>query len=84
MHLQAEAVLPTTTAYYAPSVQYVTIILRSNIVILLNELDRFNNIVSSSDCIASIERKKKLRGFGPRANYADRATATCWGSSANF
>jgi hypothetical protein len=27
---------------------------------------------------------KKLRGFRPRANYADRATATCWRSSANF
>jgi hypothetical protein len=22
--------------------------------------------------------KTKLRGFGPRANYADRATAACW------
>jgi hypothetical protein len=28
--------------------------------------------------------KLKLRGFGPRANYADRATAACWQSSANF
>jgi hypothetical protein len=27
---------------------------------------------------------KKLSGFGPRANYADRATAACWQSSANF
>jgi hypothetical protein len=26
----------------------------------------------------------KLRGFGPLANYADRATAACWRSSANF
>jgi hypothetical protein len=26
----------------------------------------------------------KLRGFGPRANYADPATAACWRSSANF
>jgi hypothetical protein len=26
----------------------------------------------------------KLRGFGPVANYADRATAVCWRSSANF
>jgi hypothetical protein len=24
------------------------------------------------------------RGFGPIANYADRATAACWRSSANF
>jgi hypothetical protein len=22
--------------------------------------------------------KNKLRGFSPRANYADRATAACW------
>jgi hypothetical protein len=28
--------------------------------------------------------KNKLRGFGPRANYADEATAACWRSSANF
>jgi hypothetical protein len=26
----------------------------------------------------------KLRGFCPRANYADRATSACWRSSANF
>jgi hypothetical protein len=28
--------------------------------------------------------KKKLRGFGPLVNYADRATAASWRSSANF
>jgi hypothetical protein len=28
--------------------------------------------------------KKKLRGFGPLANYADQATAACWRSCANF
>jgi hypothetical protein len=27
---------------------------------------------------------KKKRGFGPLANYADRATAACWRSSVNF
>jgi hypothetical protein len=27
---------------------------------------------------------KKLRGFGPLANYADRATAASWRSSSNF
>jgi hypothetical protein len=27
---------------------------------------------------------KKLCGFGPLANYADRATAACWRSSAKF
>jgi hypothetical protein len=26
----------------------------------------------------------KFLGFGPLANYADRATAACWRSSANF
>jgi hypothetical protein len=26
---------------------------------------------------------KKLRGFGPLANYADRVTAACWRSSAS-
>jgi hypothetical protein len=26
----------------------------------------------------------KLRGFGPLANYAERATAASWRSSANF
>jgi hypothetical protein len=33
---------------------------------------------------ASDTTKKNLRGFGPLANYADRATAACWRSSANF
>jgi hypothetical protein len=28
--------------------------------------------------------KKKLRGFGPLANYSDRATAASWRSSTNF
>jgi hypothetical protein len=28
--------------------------------------------------------KTKLRGFGPRAKYTDRATAAYWRSSANF
>jgi hypothetical protein len=28
--------------------------------------------------------KTKLRGFGPRANNTDRATAACWRISANF
>jgi hypothetical protein len=30
------------------------------------------------------DKGKKLRGFGPLANYADRATAASWWSSANF
>jgi hypothetical protein len=28
----------------------------------------------------SLKTKTKLRGFGPRANYTDRATAACWQS----
>jgi hypothetical protein len=28
----------------------------------------------------SLHKKTKLRGFGPRANYTDRATAACWRS----
>jgi hypothetical protein len=36
-----------------------------------------------ADCLGAKE-KKKIRGFGPLANYADRATAACWRSSANF
>jgi hypothetical protein len=32
----------------------------------------------------SLSYKNKLRGFGPRANYTDRAIAACWPSSANF
>jgi hypothetical protein len=31
-----------------------------------------------------ISLKEKLRGFGPLANYVDRATAACWRSEANF
>jgi hypothetical protein len=30
------------------------------------------------------KEKKTLRDFGPLANYADRATAASWRSSANF
>jgi hypothetical protein len=33
---------------------------------------------------AEAKTKTKLRGFGPRANYADRETAASWRSSANF
>jgi hypothetical protein len=29
-------------------------------------------------------KKKKLRGFGPLADHADRATAASWRSSTNF
>jgi hypothetical protein len=31
-----------------------------------------------------VKTETKLRGFGPIANYADRATAARWRSSANF
>jgi hypothetical protein len=28
--------------------------------------------------LTAVLNKTKLRGFGPRANYTDRATAACW------
>jgi hypothetical protein len=31
-----------------------------------------------------VSKKTTLRGFSPRANYADRATAACWQNIANF
>jgi hypothetical protein len=34
--------------------------------------------------LGNANNKTKLRGFGPRANYADRATSACWRGSANF
>jgi hypothetical protein len=34
--------------------------------------------------LAKKNKLKKLCGFGPLANYADRATAASWRSSANF
>jgi hypothetical protein len=51
------------------------------------------NIILALEC--SLEKAKKtkaqtildekqLRGFGPLANYADRATAASWQSSTNF
>jgi hypothetical protein len=33
---------------------------------------------------SAVYKKKNLRGFGPLANYADRATAASWRSSTNF
>jgi hypothetical protein len=39
------------------------------------------------DCLTVVQlqniKKKNLRGFGPLANYADRATAASWPSSTN-
>jgi hypothetical protein len=34
--------------------------------------------------ITELSALKKRRDFGPLANYADRVTAACWRSSANF
>jgi hypothetical protein len=31
-----------------------------------------------------VNNEKKVRGFGPLANYADRATAASWRSTTNF
>jgi hypothetical protein len=38
----------------------------------------------SERCHFPHDKKKTLRGFGPLANYADRATAASWRSSTNF
>jgi hypothetical protein len=37
-------------------------------------------VISIPACMQTDEWKTKLRGFGPRANYTDRATAACWRS----
>jgi hypothetical protein len=48
-------------------------------------LTKFRNNIYSKKCQNTrTQTKTKLRGFGPRENYADRATAACWRSSANF
>jgi hypothetical protein len=48
----------------------------------------FNDTFNSTDFVIVNHRiiyiKQKKRGFGPIANYADRATAACCRSSANF
>jgi hypothetical protein len=51
-------------------------------------IDRyFFNHLKLNDVLLAIQRSKtKLNSvaFGPRANYADRATAASWRISANF
>jgi hypothetical protein len=59
--LQAELVTSTATVCYSRSAQYVTIILRSTITILLYRLDRHNDIVNSSDYVHSVEREDGQR-----------------------
>jgi hypothetical protein len=44
----------------------------------------WNNTNIFYDIIKKKKTKKNLCGSGPLANYADRATAACWRSSANF
>jgi hypothetical protein len=56
IHLRPESVIPTTAAFYALSAQYIAIILRSTVTILLRKLDRLNYIVNSSDYVESNER----------------------------
>jgi hypothetical protein len=46
--------------------------------------DRISLLQESRLIIGERERTQKLRGFGPLANYADRATAASWRSSTNF
>jgi hypothetical protein len=50
----------------------------------LKLIETWAHILSIISLSSSIYKKKKLRGFGPLANYADRATAACLRSSANF
>jgi hypothetical protein len=38
----------------------------------------------TSDTLPWTKKKTKLRGFGPRTNYADRVTAAYWRSSGSF
>jgi hypothetical protein len=33
-----------------------------------------------SSVLVNVLKKAKLSGFGPRANYTNRATAVCWRS----
>jgi hypothetical protein len=47
----------------------------------LNTENKIHRITKETNYI---EIKKKLRDFGPLANYADRATAASWQSSGNF
>jgi hypothetical protein len=49
--------------------------------ILIPQTSQHSLVIRHS--IVSILTKTKLRGFGPRANYGDRATVACWRSSAN-
>jgi hypothetical protein len=40
--------------------------------------------LGSVDYTTEVTFNHKPRGFGPQANYADRAAAACWRSSAKF
>jgi hypothetical protein len=50
------------------------------------KLTRINSVTNITTEIESKEylQDLNLRGFGPLANYADRATAASWRSSTNF
>jgi hypothetical protein len=47
-------------------------------------VNRKHVMMSGSETQPAKMTKKELRGFGPLANYADRATAASWRSSTNF
>jgi hypothetical protein len=47
-------------------------------------LDWYRKTLYIYICVALQKKKKKKTGFGPLANYADRATGASWRSSANF
>jgi hypothetical protein len=43
-------------------------------------MQRFRPLQTFLLDVFSTKTKTKLRGFGPRANYTDRATEVCWRS----
>jgi hypothetical protein len=46
--------------------------------------DTVRIFTSSLFRLLNFKKNFKLRGFGPLANYADRATADSWRGSTNF
>jgi hypothetical protein len=79
-----------TTRRYIPeySILFTTTDVRTSNPIYFNTICRSKPIKSQFVSMWSTStvyryKKKTLRGFGPLANYADRATATSWRSSTN-
>jgi hypothetical protein len=66
-----------STYYIASEVSFFACYRRLNLIGLI-----FQKFLQLS--MGSGLKKKKLRGFGPLTNHADRATAASWRSSTNF